>query len=83
VVHLSRVVDLRRTREIVRSRVALIGNGNTLLFLTNSLGEVRKAFEIRMQQAAESGGYILSSRCDLPIETPFEAVQAHVEAAKG
>ena len=63
------MADLSSTREIVRGWVALIVNVDTLLLLTSSPGEMHKASEICIQQAAVSGAYILSSRRDIFIET--------------
>ncbi|MEE9353583.1 MAG: hypothetical protein V3U94_04090 [Candidatus Thorarchaeota archaeon] len=58
---LDAVVDLSRTREIKKGGVALTVNVDTLLFLTSSPGEVHKASEICIQQAAVSGAYIFIS----------------------
>ena len=79
---LNVVADLSRTREMIKGGVALIVNGDTLLFLTSSPGEVQSLWTC-IQQAAVSAAYILSYQYDLPIETPFWKCPCTPESGEG
>ncbi len=74
-------VDLKEAKEIVRKRTTLIGNVDTTLILTASKENVQKAAEDCLKKAAQEGGFILSTGCDLPLETPEQNLQELVNAA--
>lgn len=74
-------VDLKEAKEIAKGRATLIGNVDTTLILTASKENVQKAAEDCLKKAAQEGGFILSTGCDMPLETPNHNVHALVNAA--
>ena len=80
---LDSAVDLRNAIETANGRAAIIGNVDTSLLLTGSTHDVRTAAEECLAASSGRGGLILSSGCDLPIETPLENVEVLVRTGKG
>lgn len=74
-------VDLKEAKEVVRGRATLIGNVDTTLILTASKEKVHEAAEDCLKKAGREGGFILSTGCDMPLETPNYNVHALVNAA--
>jgi uroporphyrinogen decarboxylase len=74
-------VDLKEAKEVVRGRATLIGNVDTTLILTASKENVHEAAEDCLKKAGREGGFILSTGCDMPLETPNYNVHALVNAA--
>ena len=76
-------VDLKEAKEVAKGRATLIGNVDTTLILTASKEDVQKAAEDCLKKAAQEGGFILSTGCDVPLETPEQNLQELVYAAIG
>ena len=76
-------VDLKEAKEIARGRATLIGNVDTTLILTAYKEDVQKAAVDCLKKAAQEGGFILSTGCDVPLETPEQNLQELVNAAIG
>ena len=74
-------VDLKEARNVVEGRTTLIGNVDTTLILTASGDDVRRAADDCLEKAAKGGGFILSTGCDIPLETPNHNVHALVNTA--
>ncbi|TFG14121.1 hypothetical protein EU537_04170 [Candidatus Thorarchaeota archaeon] len=72
-------VDLEAAKKIAENNSALIGNVDTTLLLKGDADQVREAALNCVRNAAKGGGYILSSGCDCPIETPTENLASLVE----
>ncbi len=77
------VVDLKEAKKIAKGRATLIGNVDTTLILTASKEDVYKATVDCIRNAAQEGGFILSTGCDVPLETPEQNLQELVNAAIG
>ncbi len=77
------VVDMREAKSITRGKATLIGNVDTSIMLTGTPETVKKHATdcIKKAQSVE-GGHILSTGCDIPLETPEDNVQALVDVAK-
>lgn len=74
-------VDLTSVKEEARGRSALIGNVDTTLLLQGSPEAVSAAANSCLKQASSGGGFLLSSGCDIPIETPVPNFEALIQAA--
>ncbi|UCH05475.1 MAG: uroporphyrinogen decarboxylase family protein [Candidatus Thorarchaeota archaeon] len=80
---LDSAVDVEAAIDIADGRTVIIGNVDTSLLLTGSTQDVKSAAEECLRASSGRAGFILSSGCDLPIETPHENVQVLVHTAKG
>ncbi|MHA1483736.1 MAG: uroporphyrinogen decarboxylase family protein, partial [Candidatus Thorarchaeota archaeon] len=76
-------VDLKKAKEVTKGRATLIGNVDTTLILTASKENVRKASRDCLEKAAQEGGFILSTGCDVPLETPEQNIHELVNAVIG
>jgi len=76
-------VDLKEAKEVVRGRTTLIGNVDTTLILTASKENVQKAAEDCLRKAAKGGSFILSTGCDIPLETPNHNLLTLVNVVTG
>jgi len=75
--------SLREAKGKWGSRTCLAaGIDQTRTILMGSPEDVEKEAKDAMEQAAEGGGFILFSGCDLPISTPLENLQAMSKSAK-
>jgi uroporphyrinogen decarboxylase len=79
---LDSAVDFADVKKVTSERTTIIGNIDTSLMLTGSVNQIADASRICIEGAHNGGGFILSSGCDLPIETPIENVQMLVNTAK-
>jgi uroporphyrinogen decarboxylase len=77
------VVDMAEAKAITRGKATLIGNIDTSILLTAS-PEVVTSRTLRCIEQAETaeGGHIVSTGCDVPLETPEENIHALVNAAR-
>ncbi len=75
--------DLGTAREIIGRTAAVIGNLDPVSVLLQGTEEqVRREVGTCIEKAAEGGGYILGSGCEVAFDTPGENVRAVVEAAR-
>lgn len=80
---LDAVVSLDVAYGMIRSRCTLIGNVDTTTMMTGSMQDVASAAEKCINSVGGVvAGYILSTGCDLPIETPPDNVRTLVETGK-
>ncbi len=76
---LDSVVDLSEAKVRSKGRSGIMGNVDTSLMLTGTPKEIHDAARDCLDKAAKGGGYILSTGCDLPLETPPVNLQALVD----
>jgi len=81
VLSLDSAVDLREAKMLVGRRAALMGNVHTTLMLSGTTQQVSAAARDCLDKASSGGGFILSTGCDTPIETPEANLTALVRAA--
>jgi uroporphyrinogen decarboxylase len=83
IIELDYKVDLKLAKDMIGERVCIQGNIDPVGILLNGKPSdiERKAREC-IEKAAKGGGFILSSGCEVPLNTPFENVKAMVSAAK-
>lgn len=76
-------VDMGDARKTLDKKMALRGNIDPAAVLLNGTPALveKKVCEV-IRQAAEGGGLIVGSGCDIGYETPFENIIAMVEATK-
>lgn len=73
-------VDLASAKKEARGRASLIGNVDTTLLLQGEPEAVSIAANSCLKQASQGGGFLLSSGCDIPIETPVANFEALIQA---
>jgi uroporphyrinogen decarboxylase len=80
---LDSVVSLANAYKKIQGRCTIIGNVDTTLLLNGSQEEVVAASRNCIEAVGGIvGGYVLSSGCDMAIETPVQNVDALVNTAK-
>ena len=81
---LDNAADLRAARETVGERVRLMGNvPPSEIMLQGTPEEVRTAVRDCVQKAHDNPkGLIVASGCSLPVETPFENIDAMLDAVR-
>jgi len=76
-------VDLAAVAERVPPEVSIIGNINpTTTILNNSPGDVMREVTTLLHTMDRYPNFILSTGCDLPQETPFDNIEAFMEAGR-
>jgi uroporphyrinogen decarboxylase len=75
-------INIREAKHISNARSAIIGNVDTTLMLTGTKEQVLDASKKCIQDASDSEGFILSTGCDLPLQTPLENVETMVNTVK-
>ncbi|MFO7836487.1 MAG: uroporphyrinogen decarboxylase family protein [Candidatus Thorarchaeota archaeon] len=79
---LDSAVSLNIARQRISKEATIMGNVDTSTMLTGTPDEVAKESRQCIQDAnGPEGGFILSTGCDMPIETPLENLRAHVNTA--
>ena len=80
---LDSVVDFPAVASRVRSDVVLIGNIAPVQVMVNETPDgVKRAVNNLLEAMEPYPNFILSTGCDLPLETPLENIQAFMEAGK-
>jgi uroporphyrinogen decarboxylase len=77
------VVDLKLAKKILFKKVCVQGNinpGGKLLL--GSKEDIEKEVKECIEKAAENGGYILSTGCEVGYKTPLENIRILVDATK-
>jgi hypothetical protein len=73
--------DIYRAKEVLGDRMCVMGNVSSTLLSQGTPEQVKEECRKLIEKCGEGGGFILSSGCDVPPDTPFENVQAMVDAA--
>jgi len=80
---LDSVVDFQEIIKKIPSEMELIGNLDPVdVFLNGDNEKVAKATKCLKHQMREHSNFVLSTGCDLPLETPLENVTAFMESAR-
>ena len=83
VLSIDSYVDISEAKKLIGSGVGLMGNVDTTLLVNGTPSDVTRAVDACITGAADGGGYILSTSCDVPIEVPRDNLSALVEAYLG
>ncbi|HOP55115.1 MAG TPA: uroporphyrinogen decarboxylase family protein [bacterium] len=80
---LDSLVDLKEASRIVPDSIALIGNLDPVrVFLQSTPEEVAIATRNLLEKMRGVKKFILSSGCDLPVDTPLENIEAFMHAGR-
>jgi uroporphyrinogen decarboxylase len=76
-------VNLREASKILSDEIALMGNLDPVkVFLQSTPEEVAQATKALLDDMKEIKNFILSSGCDIPMESPLENIEAFMKAAR-
>lgn len=76
-------VSLKEVKNHISDDIAIIGNLDpTNIFLQGSKYTVRKATNILKKEMKDRSNFIISSGCDLPLETPLENIEVFMETSR-
>ncbi len=76
-------VDLNFCKQELGQKMCLMGNVNpAAVLLQGSVQDVEQAAAECIEAAAEGGGFILGSGCEVPVDTPEENMKALVRMAR-
>ncbi len=82
VIEVDNLVDLGEAMGLVGGKVCLMGNVDTAVLLRGKPRDVELKTRECIKKAADGGGFILSSGCEVPLNTPMDNLKAMVKAAK-
>lgn len=76
-------VDFKAIKEEIPENMVLIGNLDpTTVFLQSSPEEVKTATSRLKKEMKDMNNFIISSGCDIPLETPLENIDIFMETAQ-
>lgn len=82
IVELDHLVDLKKAKEEIGKDVCIQGNIDPISVLLRGTPEDVRSHAIDcILKAGQFGGFILSSGCEIPLETPFENIKSMVSAS--
>jgi uroporphyrinogen decarboxylase len=83
VLEVDHLVDLAKAKSAVGKHVCLEGNIEPAgILLKGKPSRVLRSAKDCIKKAAADGGFILSSGCEVPLDTPIENLKAMVKAAR-
>jgi uroporphyrinogen decarboxylase len=71
--------SLKKIVELSKGRVTIMGNVPTAFFATASREEMEQAIDGCLSTAAEGGGYVLASGCEIPLNSTEDRVDHFFE----
>ncbi|OLS30014.1 MAG: Methylcobamide:CoM methyltransferase MtbA [Candidatus Thorarchaeota archaeon AB_25] len=74
-------VTISKAMKLIEKRACLMGNVDTTLMIEGTSEEVALAADACIEVAGNSGGFILSTSCDMPIEVPEVNLLSLVESS--
>lgn len=82
ILEIDSLVDIKEAKASVGGKVCLMGNLDTTTLLTGEPSDVELDVKDCIEKAAVDGGFILSSGCEVPLNTPIHNIRAMVQAAR-
>ncbi len=80
---LDSVLDFKELRKIIPEKIAMIGNLDPVkVFFQSTPEEVIVATKYLKESMKGARNFVLSSGCDIPINTPLENIEAFMKAAR-
>ena len=70
VLSIDSVVPLLEARATIKEKATLMGNVDTTLMIGGAAKDVAEAARSCLEDGGTDGKFILSTSCDMPIETP-------------
>ena len=81
---LDSVMNFEELKKIVPEEIALIGNLDPIkIFLQSTPNQVADATKFLKESMKDTKNFILSSGCDLSLNTPLKNIEAFMKAARG
>ena len=81
---LDSVMNFEELKKIIPKEITLMGNLNPVkIFLQSTPDEVAEATRFLKESMKDTKNFILSSGCDIPLDTPLENIEAFMKAARG
>jgi len=81
---LDSVINFEELKKIIPPEITLMGNLNPVkIFLQSTPDEVAEATKSLKESMKDTDNFILSSGCDIPINTPLENIEAFMKVARG
>ena len=81
---LDSVINFEELKKIIPQEITLMGNLNPVkIFLQSTPDEVAEATKSLKESMKDTDNFILSSGCDIPINTPLENIEAFMKVARG
>jgi len=74
--------SLKRMVEVSKKKVVIRGNIGAEIFLEGTKEQIEQAVKDCIDTAAEGSAYILSTGCQIPLDTPIQSVRYYAEAAE-
>jgi uroporphyrinogen decarboxylase len=76
-------VNLKEASKVVSEEIILMGNlAPVKIFLQSTPDEVTEATMALLDETKDIKNFILSSGCDIPLETPLENIEAFMKAGR-
>jgi len=80
---LDSVMNFEKLKKIIPKEIALIGNLDPVkIFLHSTPDEVAEATRSLKESMKDTKNFIISSGCDIPLNTPLENIEAFMKAAR-
>ncbi len=81
---LDSVINFEELKKIIPQEITLMGNLNPVkIFLQSTPDQVAEATKSLKESMKDTKNFILSSGCDIPLDTPLKNIEAFMKAARG
>jgi len=81
---LDSVINFEELKKIIPQEIILMGNLNPVkIFLQSTPDQVAEATKSLKESMKDTKNFILSSGCDLPLNTPLKNIEDFMKAARG
>jgi uroporphyrinogen decarboxylase len=81
---LDSVINFEELKKIIPQEITLMGNLNPVkIFLQSTPDQVAEATKSLKESMKDTKNFILSSGCDIPLDTPLKNIEAFMKAAWG
>jgi uroporphyrinogen decarboxylase len=79
---LDQAVDMKEAKEFAKGRVCLMGNVDPSRLYLGTAAEIEELSKKCIEDAAEGGGFVLASGCEIPPDCPPENLKMLAKAAE-
>jgi uroporphyrinogen decarboxylase len=77
-------INFEELKKIIPPEITLMGNLNPVkIFLQSTPDQVAEATKSLKESMKDTKNFILSSGCDIPLDTPLKNIEAFMKAARG
>jgi uroporphyrinogen decarboxylase len=81
---LDSVINFEELKKIIPQEITLMGNLNPVkIFLQSTPDQIAEATKSLKESMKDTKNFILSSGCDIPVNTPLKNIEAFMKAARG